>query len=849
MGKVLIYGTNFAAYRAAMNFGRAGHKVILLNRGPFLWAKPTQMQIQKPRDISTGYSKALLKIVTALTGNVEIYHNSSLVEIGGEKGKFRVKFKTKNPGFEEWKCIGCDLCVEKCGAKHMPLPLSAGIYMFENPEDYEKCMDICPAKAISIPKEEEKEVEVESVILAPEFEPMDLKKYGYGIENVLSFGEFDKFFAGRGININFMKRKDGKIPKSIGFFTPAGFEDFLGSSEEVAAIFREALLIKSLKKDIDIHIFVKELRLYGKNQLNLYDLALERGINVHFIDDIKVEGKGGNVLVNNIELEMFVIMPGLKKGIWNDLGKIAGIELEDGFAKTKEFSLETTRDGIFAIGEFVKPLSSTEALYHGTAVVAEASKYLSKPPAMEEENVEWVRDDFNPKVGLFICDCAAKNLNIDVDADYVSRKDFLCLRGEEIIKEIKENNLNRVVFGACSPFHMGMILEQIANKAGIHSSYIEIVQLRDWASRVGSDDKKANAMIRAAVEKAKKDVFVDITIGKVKRGALIIGGSIAALIAAKNLMNKIPVYIVAENFTPPHEATGVKRNVLNMKSEDLKSWWENLKEEVTKNKNVKFIKGKVDRIEGKLGEFRTKVGDMTIEHGVIIIATEGEIMEKGNMIRGRIGDNMHSTISSIIAKRKGIDATYDLMKSYSLLDLYPPNAKKGEGEAIAYVKPSEENRRIAEMLGLKVDKEGFFYFDEDPLYYTEMSSIHLMIFEEPLLGIFIAGLAHYPKSIEEEVIQAEFAAQSSLYLMRDIVPQAGKWLSVTNPRKCAGCGICVDACVTGARFIDEEEKIAKVHPALCMGCGACVNACPSGAAKIVSFNPDQIFEMIKEVVK
>lgn len=849
MGKVLIYGTNFSAYRAAMNFGRASHRVILLNRGPFLWAKPTQMQIQKPRDISTGYSKALLKIVTLLTGNVTIYHNSELLGIEGEKGNFRVKFKMKNPGFEEWKCIGCDLCVEKCGAKHMPLPLSAGIYMLEKPEDYEKCMDVCPSGAFNIPKEEVKEEEVEVVVLAPEFEPMNLKKYGYGIENVLRFDEFDKFFAGRGIDINFVRRKDGRIPKSIGFFTPAGFEDFLGSSEEVATIFRESLLIKSLKNDMDVHIFVKELRLYGKNQLHLYDLAVERGIKVHFIDDINVVGKNGNVIVNGIELEMFVIMPGLRKGVWDKIGEISGIEMEDGFAKTREFSLETTRDGIFAIGEFVKPLSSTEAIYHGTAVVAEASKYLSEPPTMQEEKIEWVRDDFNPKVGLFICDCAARNLNIDVKADYISKKDFLCLRPEEIIREIKENGLNRVIFAACSPFHMGMKLEHVAAKAGIHPSYVEIVQLRDWATRVGGDDRKANAMIRAAMEKARKDIFVDIPVGKVKRSVLIIGGSVAALVAAKYLMKRVPVYIVAEEFIPPHEATGVKRNALEMSKERLMEWWEKLKEEVVKNENVKVIRGKVEKIEGKLGDFRTKVGDMTIEHGVIIIATGGEIVEGGKHIQGRFEDNMHATVASIIAKRRGVDATYDLMRSYSLLDLYPPKASKGEGETIAYIKPSEENRRIAEMLGMKIDREGFFYFDEEPLYHVEASSIQLMVFEEPLLGIFVAGLAHYPKSMEEEVMQAEFSAQSSLYLMRDIVPQAGKWISVTNPRRCAGCGICVDACVTGARFIDKEDKIAKVHPALCMGCGACMNVCPSGAAVIVSFNTDEMFEMIREVIK
>ncbi len=848
MGKVLIYGTTVASYRAATNFARSGHKVIFLNRGAFLVNKPTQMQQQHPRDIVNGYVKNMLVAVANMTGNIEIYHNSELLGLDGGPGNFKVKFRHKYPTVNVFKCIGCDLCVEKCNAEFKPIPGSIGIYTIPDPEG---CVDVCPAKAIQIPKEEEREEKVDVVILSPEYDSQEIdEKYGGNLKNVIHFAKFASLFSGKGVDKRFLKREDGKAPKSIGFFNPAGFEGYLGSYEEHVIIFREAVLMKEMDPNLDVHIFLKEVRLYGHNQLFLFDKAKEKGINVHLIDDIEVKEDGDGVSVNGIHLDLFAVLPGQKiPDDWKDIAHKAGIELENGFAKTRPFTFETTKDGIFAIGEFVKPLGSAESIYHGTAIVPQAEKYLKPPELPQMPEMKFKQEDFNPKVGVFICECAAKGFDIDVDADYVIKKDYLCLHPEEIVKEIKEKGINRVVFGACSPSLRGAMLEMTANKAGVHSSYIENVQLREYASRVGADSKKANAMLRAAIAKARKDVFVEVPTVNTIKNVAIIGGDLAALIAADYLVEKVPlVYIITPEFDEPILATGVKENTLNMSDEELKEWYNTLKDRVLKR--AKWIKGEVESIEGSLGNFRISAAGTEIRSGVIIIATGGDVVGDGTHIVSRMnGENLHSALSALYAKRKGIEATYDLMKSYSLLDLYPPNAKKGEGEPLAYVKPRDINKKIATLLGMELDKEGFFFFAEEPLHRVERAGIQFMLFEEPFGGVFVAGLAHRPMSIEEEMEEAGFAAQSAMYLMRDITSPAGKYVSVTNPRKCAGCGICVDACVTGARYVDEEDHIAKVRPAQCVGCGACANVCPSGAAIIKAYSPTGVFEMLKEVVK
>ncbi len=116
-------------------------------------------------------------------------------------------------------------------------------------------------------------------------------------------------------------------------------------------------------------------------------------------------------------------------------------------------------------------------------------------------------------------------------------------------------------------------------------------------------------------------------------------------------------------------------------------------------------------------------------------------------------------------------------------------------------------------------------------------------------GFYLAGCSHGPKDIPETVSQASAAAakvgdlfaQEELFHEPTVVP--------VIEELCSGCSICVSVCPYGAREMDVVNKVVKVNEILCEGCGACAAACPSGAAQQRNQTDDQIFSMIKAILK
>ncbi len=116
-------------------------------------------------------------------------------------------------------------------------------------------------------------------------------------------------------------------------------------------------------------------------------------------------------------------------------------------------------------------------------------------------------------------------------------------------------------------------------------------------------------------------------------------------------------------------------------------------------------------------------------------------------------------------------------------------------------------------------------------------------------GVFICGLAHAPKPIDESISQAVAAATKAVTLLaRKQIRTSGTTAEV-DPMVCSGCGVCASVCPYSApSLIPMTEKRfagkAQIESVLCKGCGLCVASCRSGAIRLKGFDNDQIFSQI-----
>jgi heterodisulfide reductase subunit A-like polyferredoxin len=114
-------------------------------------------------------------------------------------------------------------------------------------------------------------------------------------------------------------------------------------------------------------------------------------------------------------------------------------------------------------------------------------------------------------------------------------------------------------------------------------------------------------------------------------------------------------------------------------------------------------------------------------------------------------------------------------------------------------------------------------------------------------GIFICGLAHGPKPVDEAIAQAQAAATRAVTLLAKISIRVSGTVAETIPAVCSSCGVCVSICPYSAPSFTEEGLFAgkaEINPVLCKGCGLCVASCRSGAIHLKGFDNDQIFAQI-----
>ncbi len=147
-------------------------------------------------------------------------------------------------------------------------------------------------------------------------------------------------------------------------------------------------------------------------------------------------------------------------------------------------------------------------------------------------------------------------------------------------------------------------------------------------------------------------------------------------------------------------------------------------------------------------------------------------------------------------------------------------------------------KELAHLFNVPLNEDGFFLEAHMKLRPVEFATD----------GIFVCGLAHYPKSLDESISQAKAAAAKAAGVLAQPFIEVEPVVSVVNPDLCTGCGLCEKACPFGA--MRRQEIVGKGFraesiSASCKGCGVCAAACPQKAIDIKHFRNTQLVAAIR----
>jgi heterodisulfide reductase subunit A-like polyferredoxin len=544
-----------------------------------------------------------------------------------------------------------------------------------------------------------------------------------------------------------------------------------------------------------------------------------------------------------------------------------------------------------------------------------------------------------PRIGVFVCHCGtniAGTVDVHAVAEYARSLPFVAYAATNLFScsqdtqqamagLIEEHSLNRIVVAACTPRTHEAIFQETLRSAGVNKYLFEMANIRNHCSWVHGGDpaaatRKSKDLVRMAVEKAMLIKPLVQHQMEVDQKALVIGGGIAGLTAAKTLAGQgFFTYLVERSDRLGGQANAV---IETWKGEDIAEKRDTLIRAVRSSPNIEVhLNTELKEVEGSLGSFKTRLvsGGNTFEvsHGAAVIATGALELKPSDHLYGRhagvmtlleldaklkTGDDpagsvvflqcvgsriperpycskvccTHAVKSALRLKERNpetaVHILYRDMRTYGLREtLYREAREKGihflrfdpekglevaeEAGAIrivfhdpvlnrklllnpdrlvlstAMVPP--DGTPLARMFKVPLKADGFFIEAHVKLRPVDFATD----------GVFVCGLAHGPKPIDETTAQAQAAAARAAIVLGKPKMWVGGIVSRIDKSLCSRCCVCEAICPYRAITTDQKTH-AEVNPALCKGCGLCSASCRSGAATLDGFTDAEILTQI-----
>lgn len=542
-----------------------------------------------------------------------------------------------------------------------------------------KCLNVCRTRAIDFDqKTRTAELQVGAIVLGFGFEtnPASIKgEYGFGrYTNVFSSIQYERMLSFSGPTQGLpIRPDDGRKIKKLAFLQCVGSRDISCSRGYCSSVCcriatKQAMISKSRDKDIDVAIFYMDIRAMGKEYEKYYERSrLEYGVRYirSAVSTIRELQRTKNLLITygfdgggleNEEFDAVVLSLGFAPPAnVRKTAELLGVALNEfGFCQTEEFHpTRTSVPGIYVAGAFREPRDIPESVVDACSAAADVSTLLDNfEPHLEGETVTEPQiqpvevEDEELRIGVFVCDkhnLIKSELNLiellgelDLDREIVrlKRVDFSVM--EEGLQEVKslieEHSLNRVIIAGYRCLEINKYIKQHDGILGAYSKLISLANIGEQCANVHVDTpeaatRKAYALIRASIEKAKFEIPRKKGKKKLNTRVLVVGGGVSGLSSALSLAEQGMNVTLVEKEA---ELGGNARFIYyTLKGFDVQHLVRDLVSSVQEHPRIEVLKNTVlAGMKGTWGGFTsliaTEGGQAEVQHGAAIFAVGGK---------------------------------------------------------------------------------------------------------------------------------------------------------------------------------------------------------------------------------
>lgn len=890
MSEVLIVGAGAAGVRAAVELDNRNVSTVLLEKNFYIGGALTELSRMYP--VCELYFAPQFFYQLNDSHKVKMLTGSYIETIEKNEEGYLITIK-KKPRYVTENCTLCLKCVDACeknAVQKPPFQSVPPIVFIDRKKcgDCQICEDICPENAVNF--NEKAEIVTQKVkhvlycVGAQLFDAEKYTEYGYNrFPDVITSLELERMLH-PSYESEFVRPSDGKRPHRIAFLQCIGSRDAVKGEPYCSTIccmqaLNEAKVIKERYPDTDITIFFMDMQCPKKGWEQFYN-AVSLGVTciryrVPLIYEengvISCVYAGAHLLVKDVD--MVVLSVGLTSN-----AETFGLPLtEYGFPESKAN----------ACGCFVHPADITESVQEALASISGIrGEYYQPNPAEPEGGLQ-----------IFLCTCGGNTIHtaevLKKEGYTVFVSDYLC-RDEGIKEFLHKVKKEKVVIGACS-LHEQLFRRLAREKCNAAVEFVDIKNestlepIRMALAKVEHQNIQYTTIdvipcvciigggiagLTAALELAD-----DVPVFVVEKSSHLGGRSLTIQYSLDSSPQPLVQTVITRVETHPNITVLTETEIVS-----CTGCCGNFVLKTSQNSQI------------NCGAVIVAVGadEFAHEYDHPAIITQNQLEERmKNEIPGlivmiqcwgsRTDQNpwcsavcCSKAVSTSLALKEQSDAQvvvlYRDMRTYGFADAYYRKAREkgvlflqsddmpaidvdGEKIRVYYtdpvlttkimiepdlvvlstgITPKKDFSTLAEILGITLDKNGFFR-ELHPTFYPTDSTRE---------GIFLCGLCHSPQHVKEAIIQAKAAASRVKTIFSSSI-QVYDAISV-NEAVCTGCCMCVPVCPFNAITLTKENSVS-IDVSKCRDCGLCVGCCPVNALTQITLSDEHVLRMVKAV--